>query len=187
MVYHQIQLCLWEDSHQFWQSLHSVFSVSENNQIMLQKIAFLEDVVPFESLLEWLKCLLCILSSVKLVIVTSFEVCGIYTLRMVCQVLLLEDLETHIVVLHLVVAQGHIYVDGVELSTLQQKLLVNLSGLFIVPSQIMQSRQTKLILGRLLDLGMVSHQILLVVFLVGNVEEESNLQRSLWAFKCFSL
>ena len=34
---------------------------------------------------------------------------------------------------------------------------------------------------------MVNHQILLVVLLVGDVEQQSCLQRTLWPFECFPL
>lgn len=46
-------------------------------------------------------------------------------------------------------------------------------------TQIVDGRQGKLVLGRLLQLLMVAHQCFFIVFLMREVEQQPNLQRSL--------
>jgi len=56
-----------------------------------------------------------------------------------------EDFQGHIVVVHLVIAESHINIDGVEVLVLHQKFLVNLSGLFKVTTQVVKCRHAQLI------------------------------------------
>lgn len=86
VVNHQIELSLWEDVDQRRQSLHCVLAVPENNEVMSEEIALLENVIPFEELLDGLENLLRILTRIELVVVAGFEVGGVDALWVEVQV-----------------------------------------------------------------------------------------------------
>lgn len=62
MVDHEVELGLREDVDERWEGLHSVLTIPENNEVVTEQVAFLEDIVSFEELLDWLEDLLRILS-----------------------------------------------------------------------------------------------------------------------------
>jgi hypothetical protein len=74
-----VQSSLREQLNQGRKNLHGILSTSENNEVVSQKITFLEKIPTLELLLDRSEDLLCILPRIDLVIVTGFEICREYT------------------------------------------------------------------------------------------------------------
>ena len=74
-----IQSSLREQLNQGRKNLHSILPTSENNEVVSQKVTFLEKIPTLELLLDRSEDLLCILPWVHLVIVTGLEICCEYT------------------------------------------------------------------------------------------------------------
>jgi len=60
----------------------------------------------------------------------------------------LKDFETHVIIVHFIVAKGYVDIDSVIIFVFNEKFLVNLSCLFEMGSKIMKSSHTQLILNR---------------------------------------
>ena len=160
--------------------MHCILTISENNAVVLQEIALFNEVTSLEFLSDSLQRFLCIFAIVKLVIIAGLEVGGEDALRVKVFVAS-EDFQGDIEVLHLVVAQSNVHVNGFKLSSLKQQLLVNFSGLFVVTPQVVDGSQGELVFGAFLQLLMELHEGFLVILLVGQVEHQPDLQWSLVA------
>ena len=86
-----------------------------------------------------------------------------------------QNLQTHIIVVHLVVAKRHIDVDRMEVFILDQELLVDLGGLLEVRAQVVQSRHAQLILNRTGQPCVQVHDFVLISQLLGQLEEKAHL------------
>ena len=74
VIDNEIQSSLWDHINQRRQGLEGVFTPSENNEIMPQKIIIVEDISSCRRILKHLKLSLCCLSIVKLIMIASFKV-----------------------------------------------------------------------------------------------------------------
>lgn len=110
-----------------------------------------------------------------MVVIASLQIGGIDTLRIEVQISR-QNFHRNIEILHLVVTQSNVGIDSLVISRLEQDLFVNLSRLFEMSSEVMDGSQTQLIVGCFLKFLMVMHQILLIVLLVGDVEQQPNLE-----------
>mmetsp|Transcript_34611 Transcript_34611/g.87565 ORF Transcript_34611/g.87565 Transcript_34611/m.87565 type:complete len:572 (-) Transcript_34611:381-2096(-) len=95
----------------------------------------------------------------------------------------LQDLERHVVVVQLAVAQRHVHVERQELAVLQQQPLVDVGGLLEVRALVVDGRQRQLVLDRLGQLLVVVHELGLVAALVRAVEQHARLQRAARALR----
>lgn len=125
--------------------MHGVFTGSEHNQIVPEEIAFFEKVTAFEFLLNRSEYFLSVLARVDLVVVAGFEVSRENTLW-IKRFIARQNLQTHIMVLHLIVAKCDIHIHRLVLPAFQQQLLVDLGRLLVVPTQIVDCGQCKLVL-----------------------------------------
>jgi len=74
VIDNEVQSGLWDHINQRRQGLEGVFTTSENNEIMPQKIIIVEDISSCRRILKNLKLSLSCLSVVKLIMIASFEV-----------------------------------------------------------------------------------------------------------------
>jgi hypothetical protein len=66
-----------------------------------------------------------------------------------------------------------------ELAVLEQQLLIGIGGFFVMTSQVVNRGQAQLIMGCLLQLVVVRHQVLFIVLLVRDVKHQTHLERTL--------
>ena len=59
-----------------------------------------------------------------------------------------EDLQRYIIIVHLVVTEGNVDVNSMEIFVLNKEFLIDFCGLFKVTSQVMEGSHTKLIFNR---------------------------------------
>mmetsp|Transcript_35933 Transcript_35933/g.32331 ORF Transcript_35933/g.32331 Transcript_35933/m.32331 type:complete len:291 (+) Transcript_35933:700-1572(+) len=167
-------------------NLESIFTASENNQIMSEDIKIFKDISILILLLQDLEFHLGLFTIENLILVASLKVSSNDTGRVLFKVSL-QDIVGDIIVVHLVIAEGNVGIDGKVFSILQQKLFVDISSFFIVASKIMDSSQSELIMGSILDLVMVGDQGILIALLVGNMEHQSNVKVGFRTFSTLSL
>mmetsp|Transcript_14919 Transcript_14919/g.32950 ORF Transcript_14919/g.32950 Transcript_14919/m.32950 type:complete len:223 (+) Transcript_14919:1083-1751(+) len=98
-----------------------------------------------------------------------------------------EDLQRHVVVVELVVAHGHVHVEGKVVSVLQKEALVDVRCLLVVAAQVMHSCERELIFLFVLQLTVVLHQLGLIRSPVSNVEQQPHFQRQIRALEGFLL
>jgi hypothetical protein len=166
--------------------LKGVFSSSENDEVVSDKIVVFIQVSIFIVLLETLELHFGLLAVVYLVLVAGLEVDSndaVWVLGKVCR----ENFEGHIIVVHFVIAEGYIDIDCEVFSIFKKELLIDISGFFKVASEVVDSGQGKLVVSCILQFMMISHQAVFVVLFVGDVEHQSDKERRFWALSTFSL
>ena len=142
---------------------------------MPKQIILLEKIASLEFLLNGPQSFLCILSGVNLIIVTGFEIGSKNTFR-VEGFVARKNLQGNVEILHFIVAESNVNVYCFVFPAFEQKFLIDLCCLFVVSSEVMNGGECELILRTLIKLLMVVHEVLFVVFLVGEMEKESGLQ-----------
>jgi len=99
-----------------------------------------------------------------------------------------ENFEGHIVVVHLVVAESDVDIDGVEVFIFNQEFLVNLSCLFVVRSEVVQGSQAQLVLNSRHKRRMILHYFVVITScLLSQVEQQSVPQRRVLGLHCLFL
>jgi len=79
----------------------------------------------------------------------------------------LQDLKRHIVVVHLVVAESNVNVDGMEVLVLHEQLFVDLSSFFKVTSEVVEGGHAELIFDIVRQAAMKVHDLSFLAKLLG--------------------
>lgn len=140
----KVKSCLGNNVYKRWQNLQRVFSATENHKVVPEQVVVLEDVTHGRTILQGLEFGFGCLSVIELVVVARSQVHTDDRISMKTEING-EDFQTDIVVIHLVVAEGNVDVDGVEVLVLHEQLLVDFSGLLEMTAQVVQRGHAQLV------------------------------------------
>ena len=88
-----------------------------------------------------------------------------------------QNFETHIIVVHFVVAECNINVDGVEIFVFYQELLVDFGSLFEVTAEVVKGGHAELIFNRGAESAVKVHNLVLIAEFLSQLKQESVFER----------
>ena len=136
---------------------------------MTEEIIVIEYISCSSGILESLKLSLCSFSIVQLVVIACFEVNTYYRVGMQAKVNS-QDVKTDIIIIHLVVAKGNVYIDCMKVFVFYQELFIDLSCLLEVASEVVKGCHAKLVLNRVCESTVIIHNLVLITHLLGELE-----------------
>jgi hypothetical protein len=151
---------------------------------VLQQIVLLEQVTSLEFGLDGSERFFGILARIDLIIVASLQISSEDAFGIESFVSG-QNLKRNIEIFHFVVTQRDVDVDRFVFSALQQQFLIDLGRLLIVAPQVVDGRQSQLVLSTLVEFLVVLHQVFLIVFFMRQMEKKSGLQGSLRPLQSF--
>mmetsp|Transcript_38089 Transcript_38089/g.84857 ORF Transcript_38089/g.84857 Transcript_38089/m.84857 type:complete len:522 (-) Transcript_38089:342-1907(-) len=181
VVDHQVQPCLRGDITQGRKHLQRVLPAPEHHEVVADEVVL--QVRAARHIGQGLELVLRSLAVVHTEGVAGLEVHRQRTVHKLVEVHL-QDLQGHVVVVQLAVAERHVHVEGQELPVLQQQALVDVSCLLVVAALVLHAGQGQLVLDALCQLLVVLHHLGLVTHLVRAVEEDAGLERAAGALQC---
>mmetsp|Transcript_35995 Transcript_35995/g.106435 ORF Transcript_35995/g.106435 Transcript_35995/m.106435 type:complete len:248 (+) Transcript_35995:1608-2351(+) len=176
----QVEACLGWHVAQRGQHLQRVVSTSEHHQVVSDQRILHE--AASAGARQHLELILGRLAVVHAERVARLEVDRQRRIRKRIEVDL-QDLERHVVVVELAVAQRDIHVERQVLSVFEQQALVDVGRLLVVAPLEVDRRQRQLVLNRLRQLLVVLHQLGFIAHLVCTVEQDARLQGTPRALK----
>uniref|UniRef100_A0A1I8H063 SCHIP-1 domain-containing protein n=1 Tax=Macrostomum lignano TaxID=282301 RepID=A0A1I8H063_9PLAT len=158
---HQVEPRFRQRVNQRRQHLQCAFAAAEHNQVVLNEISSIREIRR-GNLLQLFELRLGAFAIVQPEMVAGFQVDGGDAVRIVLQVHC-QHLLANVVVIKLVVAQGHVDIQRQVVPVVQQDALVDVDGLLVVVAQLL----------------VVAHQSGLVAELVRHVKQQPVLQAAL--------
>lgn len=120
--------------------LSGILSSSEDNQVVSEKIIVFKHISSGGVLLQHFQLCFSCFPVVKLIVIASLQIDSSDGVRVDTEIDS-KDLEGYIIVVKFVVTKSHIHIEGMEVSLVKEKILVDLSSLFIMISEIMEGSQ----------------------------------------------
>jgi len=170
----QVEARLGDHVHERRQRLQGALAVLEHHQVVPEQVLG-EREGQRGRLQQVLQLHLGRLAVVQPVVVARLQVDADRRVRVVLQVDG-EHLLRDVVVVELVVAEGHVDVERQVLPVLEQVALVDVDGLLVVVAHVVHGGERELVGQHVLQLLVQAHELVLLVELVGHVEEDADLQ-----------
>jgi len=147
-----------------------IFTSSEDDEVVSEEVIILEQTSRSGRILQLLELSLRSLAVIELEVVASLQVNSDDRIWVESEVDG-QNLQGNIIVVHLVVAERDIDVNGVEVLVLDEKLFIDFSGLLKVRSQIVERSHAELILNRVGQPSVQGHDVVLVAQLLRKLEK----------------
>lgn len=94
----------------------------------------------------------------------------------------IQDIQRDVVIVKLIVAEGNVNVNSMEVLVFNEKFLIDFGCFFKMASQIVKRGHAELVLHRVGKGAMIVHNLILITHFLSKLEEQSVLQRGIFRF-----